>query len=72
MLAGVFYPISTLPAPWATVSQFNPIHHTVNLLRYGMIGYSDINPAISFGVSIAFALIVFAVMNRIAVRTLKH
>ena len=71
MLAGVFYPVSTLPAPWAFVSQLNPLHHNINLLRYGMIGYSDVNPLISLAVALGVAVIVFVLMNNIAVRALK-
>ena len=47
-LAGVFYPVSTLPAPWNFISQLNPLHHNINLLRYGMIGYRDFSPFASF------------------------
>lgn len=71
MLGGVFYPISTLPAPWNTVSLFNPLHHNINLLRYGMISYSDVSPMLSLGVTIAISIVLFGVMDRIAAKTLK-
>jgi ABC-2 type transport system permease protein len=41
-LGGVFYSIHMLPAPWDTVSHFNPILYMVNGLRYGMTGVSDV------------------------------
>lgn len=41
-LGGVFYSIDMLPEPWATVSRFNPILYTVNGLRYGLLGQSDV------------------------------
>jgi ABC-2 type transport system permease protein len=41
-LGGVFYSIEMLPAPWDTVSLFNPVLYVVNGLRYGMTGYSDV------------------------------
>lgn len=41
-LGGVFYSIEMLPAPWDTVSRFNPILYMVNGLRYGMTGVSDV------------------------------
>ncbi len=71
-LAGVFYPISTLPAPWNTLSQLNPLHHNINLLRYGMIGYTDISPLISLGVIVGISLILFTIMNQVASKSLKQ
>lgn len=56
-LAGVFYPISQLPGIWAKVALFNPIHHTINLLRWSTTGYSDINPAISAVVAVGTLLV---------------
>lgn len=49
-LAGVFYPISQLPGVWAKIALFNPIHHTINLLRWSVTGYADVAPLISVGV----------------------
>ncbi len=43
-LAGVFYPIDSLPTPWNIISQFNPLHHNVNLLRFSVTGYADGSP----------------------------
>jgi ABC-2 type transport system permease protein len=41
-LGGVFYSVEMLPAPWQSVSYFNPILYMVNGLRYGMTGISDV------------------------------
>lgn len=41
-LGGVFYSITMLPAPWDTISRFNPILYMVNGIRYGMTGISDV------------------------------
>ena len=41
-LGGVFYSVDMLPAPWNTISQFNPILYMVNGLRYGLLGVSDV------------------------------
>ncbi|MEO1227665.1 MAG: ABC transporter permease [Myxococcota bacterium] len=41
-LGGVFYSIDMLPEPWATVSRFNPLLYTVNGLRFGLLGISDV------------------------------
>lgn len=62
-LAGVFYPVSTLPRPWSVISLFNPIHHNVNLIRYGVTGYSDVSPLISFGFVAAVSVALFVIMN---------
>jgi ABC-2 type transport system permease protein len=72
MLAGVFYPVSTLPAPWNYVSLFNPLHHNINLLRYSMIGYNDFSPILSLGIMCALAIVLFLIMNRISARSLKQ
>ncbi len=72
MLGGVFYPVDILPYPWNLVSQFNPLHHNINLIRYGMIGYSDLTPAISFGVLFGLCVLLFIVMNHVAMKSLKQ
>ncbi|MFA6160620.1 MAG: ABC transporter permease [Patescibacteria group bacterium] len=71
-LAGIFYPLSSLPAPWDYLSLFNPLHHNINLIRYGMIGYADASALLSFAVMLSISAILFIVMNRIAVRSLKQ
>lgn len=71
-LAGVFYPVSRLPAPWNTVSLFNPLHHTVNLLRYSILGYQDISPWISGGVIIGLFILTGALMGSIVAKELKR
>ncbi len=70
-LAGVFYPIATLPHPWNVISQFNPIHHNVNVIRYAATGYSDGNVGTSFAVVLIISLAVFALMNFITRRNLR-
>ena len=70
-LAGVFYPVSTLPAPWNTVSLFNPLHHTINLFRYALIGYSDVSPMISTAVIVVLTAILFTIMHLSAKRTIR-
>jgi ABC-2 type transport system permease protein len=62
-LAGVFYPISTLPTPWNVLSQFNPVHHTINLFRYSFVGYTDTPLAYSLGAVIVITTLFFAGMT---------
>lgn len=71
-LAGVFYPISQLPAPWNTISVFNPLHHTINLVRYALLGYHDINPWISFAIIGGLFLIAGAFMSSIVAKELRR
>ncbi len=53
-LGGVFYSINLLPDFWQTVSLANPVLYMVNGFRYGILGESDINPWVSFGLIIVF------------------
>jgi len=53
-LGGVFYSINLLSDFWQTVSLANPVLYMVNGFRYGILGESDINPWVSFGLIIIF------------------
>lgn len=55
-LGGVFYSISLLPEFWQNVSQANPILYMVNAFRYGILGASDINLNVAFGVIVLFVI----------------
>jgi len=58
-LGGVFYSIALLPEFWQKVSSFNPILYMVNGFRYGMLGVSDVDLSLSYGVILAAGLILF-------------
>lgn len=70
-LGGVFYPVTQLPAPWNTVSLFNPVHSNVNLIRAALTGYTDGSVAVSLAVTCGFAIILFFAMRALAERTLR-
>jgi ABC-2 type transport system permease protein len=70
-LAGVFYPVSTLPGIWSKISLFNPIHHNVNIIRYGITGYSDLAPLVSLGVIAVFGVALFVVMQIVAKKKVR-
>ena len=70
-LAGVFYPVSTLPHPWNIISSFNPIHHNVNLFRYALTGYADLSPWISLAVTSGLCVVFFVIMKIRAQKTLQ-
>jgi ABC-2 type transport system permease protein len=54
-LGGVFYPISILPDPWATLSYFNPLFYLIDGFRHAIIGVGDTSFAVAFGISAAMA-----------------
>ncbi|WP_320670667.1 ABC transporter permease [Patulibacter defluvii] len=48
-LGGVFYSATLLPEPFGTLTQFNPVYYMIGLVRYGFLGYSEVNIALSLG-----------------------
>jgi ABC-2 type transport system permease protein len=58
-LGGVFYSISLLPEFWQTASLANPILYMVNAFRYGFLGISDINLAVSYAIIIGFIVVLY-------------
>lgn len=46
-LGGVFYSASLLDEPFQTLTHFNPIYYMINLVRYGFLGYTEANVALS-------------------------
>lgn len=71
-LAGVFYPIAHLPAPWNTISQFNPVHHTINLFRYCIVGYHDTPIAVSWIAVLSISVVFFGLMNWMCIKKLNE
>lgn len=43
-LSGVFYSIHSLPPFWQAVSRWNPLFYTIDGMRYGFFGVSDVSP----------------------------
>lgn len=70
-LAGVFYPLTNLPAPWDFLSRFNPLHHNINLFRYSTIGYADTNPWLSLGVVLTITLVMYFAVQGITKKALQ-
>ena len=58
-LGGIFYSINMLPEFWQTASLANPILYMVNAFRYGFLGISDISLVVSYGISIAFIMVMY-------------
>lgn len=60
-LGGVFYSLTLLPEFWQWVSKANPIVYMVNGFRYGFLGVSDVDYALSLGLLIGFNILVFTI-----------
>jgi ABC-2 type transport system permease protein len=61
-LGGTFYSIRMLPAPWHTVTLFNPIVYLVNGFRWAFYGKADVAVWVSLGMTLAFMLVCIAIV----------
>jgi ABC-2 type transport system permease protein len=66
-LGGVFYSASLLPEPFQTLTHFNPVYYKIALVRYGFLGYSEANVALSLGFLTAAVALLFAINLRLFV-----
>ena len=57
---GVFYSLDVLPPLYRTLSLLNPMIYMVNGVRYGFLGYADVDPNTSLVVLTALTLAVIA------------
>lgn len=64
-LGGVFYSAALLPEPFQTLTHFNPVYYMIGLVRYGFLGYSEANVALSLAVLAAATLALLAVNLRL-------
>ena len=55
-LGGVFYSIAALREPWRALTHFDPIFYMVVAARDGMLGASEVAPALSIGVTLGLAV----------------
>jgi ABC-2 type transport system permease protein len=60
-LGGVFYSLKMLPEGWRTANLLNPIFHTVNGFRYGILGVEDVSPMASGAIGFGLFIVLFAV-----------
>ncbi|NPU94281.1 MAG: ABC transporter permease [Gammaproteobacteria bacterium] len=73
-LGGVFYSVSMLPPFWEKVSHINPILFMVNGFRYGILGVSDIDLGIAYGmiggtVVVLYVWAYWLLKNGVGIRT---
>jgi ABC-2 type transport system permease protein len=64
-LGGVFYSGALLPEPFETLTHFNPVYYMIGLVRYGFLGYSEANVALSLTVLALATLALFLVNHRL-------
>jgi ABC-2 type transport system permease protein len=64
-LGGVFYSASLLPQPFETLTHINPVYYMIGLVRYGFLGYSDTNIALSLALLTLATLALFLVNDRL-------
>ena len=62
-LGGVFYSAALLPQPFETLTHFNPVYYMINLVRYGFLGYTEANVALSLGL-LTLATLALFLLNR--------
>jgi len=53
-LGGAFYSITMLPPFWQKLTLFNPVVYLISGMRWAFYGTSDVNVALSFGVTLGF------------------
>jgi ABC-2 type transport system permease protein len=56
-LGGSFYSISMLPPLWQKITLFNPVVYLVSGFRWAFYGVSDVNVAVSLGMTAGFLAI---------------
>jgi ABC-2 type transport system permease protein len=64
-LGGVFYSATLLPQPFETLTHFNPIYYMINLIRYGFVGFHEVNIALSLLALTAATAALFAINLRL-------
>ena len=62
-LGGSFYPISTLPEPWYSVSLFNPVVYLISGFRWSFFGKGDVDIWISLGATAGFMVACLAAIG---------
>jgi lipooligosaccharide transport system permease protein len=68
LLAGTFFPLSSLPGWAQTLAMLNPLYHCVNLVRQAAFGWQWPTAAVDVAVLVGFA----ALMAVLAITTLRR
>ena len=70
-LGGVFYSATLLPQPFETLTHFNPVYYMIGLVRYGFLGYTEADVALSLGLLALVTGALFTLNYRLFVRGWK-
>lgn len=62
-LGGSFYSIEMLPAVWQKIALLNPVVYLISGFRWSFYGVSDVHPAVSLGVILAFLSVCLLVVR---------
>ena len=66
-LSGTFYRVTNLPAPFNTISKFNPFFYMIDGFRYGFIGRADgsilIGVVYTMGLAVVLSLVVLQIFR---------
>lgn len=64
-LGGVFYSASLLEQPFESLTRVDPVYYMIAVVRYGFLGYSETNVAMSLGILFAAVAALFAFNYRL-------
>ena len=70
-LGGVFYSASLLPQPFETLTKFNPVYYMISLVRYGFVGFTEVNIPVALGALTLATVAIFLVNLRLFQRGYK-
>jgi ABC-2 type transport system permease protein len=70
-LGGVFYSASLLPQPFETLTKFNPVYYMISLVRYGFVGFTEVNIPLALGALTLATVAIFAFNLRLFQRGYK-
>ncbi len=62
-LGGSFYSISMLPPIWQKITLFNPVVYLISGFRWSFYGVSDVNVAVSAGVTFGFLIVCMLIVR---------
>ena len=68
LVAGTFFPLDNLPEWVQFLSNFNPLHHCVELVRHAVFGWEGLEDLARVGALLAFGLVLW----RIAIRAMTQ
>jgi len=60
-LGGIFYSTAMLPPFFQTLSHYNPLLYTINGMRYGFYGVTDVHAGFAYGVLVVLLVVLMAV-----------